>query len=123
MKKSNSGKFIITLVHAFIGWALCGAIIGIGREITTMKTTIIIHLIGAPVIFTIISMVYYKYYYFFWPLKTAILFLTFVMFMDFLVVALFIEKSFEMFTSFMGTWFPFILIFLSTFLTGLFYKK
>jgi hypothetical protein len=38
--------------------------------------------------------------------------------MDFFVVAMLINRSFEMFTSFLGTWLPFTLIFASTYFTG-----
>jgi hypothetical protein len=37
---------------------------------------------------------------------------------DALLIAPFIEKSYEMFTSFLGTWLVFILIFSSTYITG-----
>jgi len=43
--------------------------------------------------------------------------------MDFFVVAMLINHSFEMFTSLMGTWLPFALIFLSTYLSGLFVTR
>jgi hypothetical protein len=52
------------------------------------------------------------------PLKTAVSFLLIVMFMDFFLVALIINRSLEMFRSLLGTWIPFGLIFLSTYLTG-----
>jgi hypothetical protein len=39
--------------------------------------------------------------------------------MDVFVVALLIEGSFDMFKSVLGTWLPFLLIFLSTWWTGL----
>jgi len=39
--------------------------------------------------------------------------------MDVFVVALFVERSFEMFESIFGTWLPFLLIFLFTWWTGL----
>jgi hypothetical protein len=39
--------------------------------------------------------------------------------MDFFLVAMVINRSFEMFTSPLGTWIPFVLIFASTYLTGL----
>ncbi len=39
--------------------------------------------------------------------------------MDFFVVALLINRSLEMFASPLGTWIPFALIFVSTWLTGL----
>jgi hypothetical protein len=38
--------------------------------------------------------------------------------MDFFVVAMLINRSFEMFASLLGTWIPFALIFASTYLTG-----
>jgi hypothetical protein len=41
-----------------------------------------------------------------------------VIFMDLFLVALFIEKSFAMFTSLLGTWIPFGLIFTATYITG-----
>jgi len=57
------------------------------------------------------------------PLQTAIVFITFVFGMDFFVVALLINRSLEMFTSLLGTWLPFVLIFTSTWLTGTLTKK
>jgi hypothetical protein len=39
--------------------------------------------------------------------------------MDFFIVAMLINRNFEMFASLLGTWIPFALIFVSTFLTGL----
>jgi hypothetical protein len=43
--------------------------------------------------------------------------------MDFFVVATLILRSFEMFTSLLGTWIPFTLIFTSTWLTGIFVRE
>ena len=77
----------------------------------------IVHAIAAPVIFFVLSLVYMKYANVAGPLQTAIFFIGFVMVMDFLVVALLIIKSLQMFTSLLGTWIPFMLIFDSTFLT------
>ncbi|OGO29181.1 MAG: hypothetical protein A2136_06615 [Chloroflexi bacterium RBG_16_54_11] len=52
------------------------------------------------------------------PLKTAIIFVAFVMVVNFFGVALLINRSLEMFVSLLGTWIPFMLIFTSTLLTG-----
>ncbi len=120
---SNQFKSIIILAHAFAGWALCGAIIGIGRGITSLENTLIIHAIGAPVIFAVISWNYFKKFNFTDPLQTAVIFVSFVIFMDFFIIALMIEKSFDMFKSILGTWIPFILIMLSTYLTGIYSLK
>jgi hypothetical protein len=42
------------------------------------------------------------------------------MLLDFFVVALMVLHSLDMFASLLGTWIPFALIFISTWLTGLF---
>ncbi len=120
---SNQFKSIVILAHAFAGWALCGAIIGAGRKITSLENTLIIHAIGAPIIFAAISLNYFKRFNYTNPLQTAIIFVCFVIFMDFFIIALMIEKSFDMFKSILGTWIPFILIMLSTYLTGIYSLK
>ena len=114
MKKRS----LIILLHAFIGWALCGATMGIGSSLTTMETTLIIHAIGAPIFFFLVSLVYFKKFNYTSPLVTALIFVAFIIAMDFFLVGLIIQKSLEMFQSFLGTWLPFMLIFSSTYLTG-----
>ncbi len=101
-----------------MGWGLCGATIGIGRNLTLMENALIIHAVAAPVIFTMISIFYFKKVNHFSPLFIATFFLGFVVFMDIVVVATFIERDFSMFKSIIGTWVPFCTIFLSTFITG-----
>jgi hypothetical protein len=109
----------IILAHAFVGWALCAATMGIGMAITSLENTLIAHAIGAPIYFAAVSLVYFRKFNFTTPLQTAVLFIAFVIGVDFFVVALLIERSFEMFTSLLGTWIPFALIFTSTCLTGI----
>lgn len=119
MKTSTLKKITNILVLAFIGWALCGATMGIGREVTSLETALIVHAIAAPFIFGVISLIYFKKFNYTTPMQTAVFFTAFVILMDFFIVALLIEKSFEMFASPIGTWIPFALIFLSTYLVGL----
>jgi hypothetical protein len=114
----NVRKIITVLVHAFVGWALCAATIGIGMSTTTLDNALIIHAIAAPIFFMLVSLVYFKTYNYTTPLQTAIIFVAFVMLMDFFVVALLINRSLDMFASLLGTWLPFALIFASTYLTG-----
>ena len=111
-------KFFIVFVHAFIGWAFCAAIMGIGPLLFSMKTTLIIHAIGGPLGFAAISFNYFRKYYYTSPLQTAIFFVGFVIVVDFFLVALVILKNFDMFLSPLGTWIPFFLIFLVTLITG-----
>ena len=112
-------KVLILLVHAFIGWAFCTATMVIGMATMSLESALIVHAVGAPVFFTIISLVYFTRFNYTSPLLTALVFVSFVIVVDFFVVALLINRSLEMFASPLGTWIPFALIFTATFLTGL----
>lgn len=87
--------------------------------ITTQNAALTIHAMGAPLYFCTISLVYFSRFRYTNPLQTALIFTGFVMFLDFFLVAIIILRSLEMFTSLIGTWIPFALIFLSTYVTGL----
>jgi len=92
---------------------------GIGMAVTSLEKALVIHAIAAPIFFTGVSLLYFSKFNFTTPLQTASIFVALVIAMDFFLVAMLINRSFEMFTSLLGTWIPFALIFLSTWLTGL----
>jgi hypothetical protein len=115
----SAGRTGILLTHAFVGWLLCAATMGIGMAVTTLQTALIIHAIGAPIYFTAVSYVYFTRFNYTGPLQTALIFVGFVAVVDFLFVALLINKSLAMFGSLLGTWIPFALIFVSSLATGL----
>jgi len=115
----NTKKLIVLLLHAFVGWLLCAATIGIGMSLTTMEMALVIHAVAAPIFFAAVSMVYYSKFNYTAPLATATIFVGFVMVVDFFVVGLLINRSLVMFASLLGTWIPFALIFTSTLLVGL----
>lgn len=116
-------KVFVILALAFIGWALCGATMGIGMATMSIENALIVHAIGAPIFFTIISLFYFNRFNYTSPLQTALIFVGFVIFMDFFLVALLINRSLDMFANLLGTWIPFALIFASTYLTGLYFVK
>ncbi len=115
----NARKAVIILIHAFVGWALCAATMAVGMATMSQQNALIVHAIGAPIYFTIVSLIYFKLFNYTTPLQTALIFVSFVMLVDFFFIALLIIKSLEMFSSLLGTWIPFTLIFISTYLTGL----
>jgi len=117
---SQSRKVGTVIAFAFVGWAACAAIMGIGMSVASLQTTLIIHAIGAPIIFASLSLLYFRKFNYTNPLITAVAFIAIVMAMDFFVVALAIQRSVVMFSSVLGTWLPFALIFLSTYFTGLY---
>lgn len=86
--------------------------------VTTLKHALLIHALAAPVIFSALAFLYFRRFHWLTPLRTAVIFLAVIIVMDFCVVAVFIERSFAMFTSVLGTWLPFLLIFLATWWTG-----
>lgn len=108
----------ILIARAIVGWALCGATIGIARKITTLRDALVIHAVATPIIFTILSSIYFGLFGGIRPATTAAIFVVIVVSLDALVVAPLIEKSFDMFRSILGTWLPFALIFLAAWLTG-----
>lgn len=118
MKHLNAGQIVVIGIFGLVGWALCGAIVFIGRGLMPMDTTLIVHALGAPVIFTALSWIYFTRFGYTRPLVTAALFVGIVIFMDVALVALIIERSMEMFASLIGTWIPSAFIFISTYLTG-----
>jgi hypothetical protein len=92
---------------------------GIGMAITTIDNALIIHAVGAPIFFFLVSSYYFRKFAYTSPLQTAFIFISFVITLDFFFVGLVINHSLAMFTSLLGTWIPFALILLSTYLTGL----
>lgn len=110
----------IIIVIAFGGavWAFCGALIGVGRQLMTMEATLIVHAIGAPIGAAVASWAYFRNFDFTSALATAAIFVATALALDFFVVAMLIEKSFEMFASLLGVWIPQALIFTATYLTG-----
>ena len=109
----------VAVTHGLVGWVLCGATMSVGMKVTTLEAALILHALAAPVIFTALSLVYFHRLGSWSPLCTAAAFLGVVVVMDVFVVALLIERSFRMFESIVGTWLPFLLIFFSTWWTGL----
>ena len=106
------------LAHAGVGWAYCGALVGAGRWFFSVPTTLVLHAIGAPVGFALIALFYYRRYAFTSPMQTAAAFLGVVVALDLFLVAPVFEKSYTMFSSVLGTWIPFALIFAVTYFVG-----
>ena len=123
MNRFKAKQLVIPILIGLIGWALCGAVMFIGMAVTDIQTTLIAHAIGAPIIFSLLSWFYFNRFNYTSPVQTASIFICVVILMDFFLVALIINKSLEMFQSPIGTWIPFGLIFLATYLTGTFRVK
>jgi hypothetical protein len=113
------GRAATIVIFALVGWALCAASIGIGFAVTTQTVALIVHATVAPIVFAGLSWAYFTRVAYTTPLVTAALFLAIVAALDLVVVAALILRSFAMFGSVLGTWFPFVLIFAATWATGI----
>jgi hypothetical protein len=118
MVKLSFYKVVVIVAHALAVWMLCGALMFTGMSLLPLDYALVIHAIGAPIIAGLVAWVYFKQFHYTTPLVTACLFVGIVILMDFFVVALVIERSFAMFASLIGTWLPFVLIFMTTYLAG-----
>jgi hypothetical protein len=118
MSGTGIKKWIVIFAHGLAGWALCGAIIGVGRSVTSMENTLVIHAAGVPVIFGVISWVYHRKFHYTGSAVTALVFTLLAIVMDAGLVAPVFEKSYAMFESVLGTWIPFCLIFAAAYLAG-----
>ena len=118
MQSSGLKKFMLLFALALVVWAACAAVMFAGMALTSLNAALIIHALAAPVIAAIVSWFYFKRFHYTSPVETAVFFTAAVILLDVFVVALLVEKSFAMFGSILGTWIPFALIFLATYLTG-----
>jgi hypothetical protein len=75
-------------VHAFVGWALCAATMGLSIAATGLHNALIIHAVAVPIIFTTISALYFARFRYTRPLTTAAAFVAIVVFLDAVIVAM-----------------------------------
>lgn len=118
LRTMSLGQIAVALAHALVGWGLCGATMGIGLAKTSLERALVIHAVAAPIIFALVSAIYFTYFGYTSALATAAGFVAIVIVMDVVVVALLIQREFTMFRSVLGTWLPFSLIFTSTYVVG-----
>ncbi len=112
-------NWISVIVHALLGWAICGATIGLGRHVMSMRATLAVHLVVAPLAFALLTWSHFRRHPDSGPLQTSIALVGVVIGLDAFVVAPVFEHSYAMFQSVVGTWVPFGLIWLASFRVGL----
>lgn len=113
-------KLSIVLAFAVAVWAFCGAIMGIGPQIMSMETTLVVHAIGGPLGAAIAALIYFRFFGDVTPLALATAFVGVALTLDFFVVSPLFVGNYGMFASAIGLWIPMALIFATTWLTGSF---
>jgi len=106
------------IAHGVVGWAACGALMGVLLATVSERSAIIGHAVGAPIIFAVVAAHLFLRSGGRRPIFVAGKFTAIVIALDALIVAWLIQGSFAMFSSALGTWVPFALIFVSVFVTG-----
>ena len=120
MNRLDTQRVLILLVHALVGWALCTAIIAVGFALTTVQTTLVLHAIGGPILFGLVTWSYVRRFGHATPLQIAVSFVATALIVDLVVVALLVLRSLEMFGSVLGTWLPYASIFVVSYLVARF---
>ncbi len=106
------------LLHGVVGWALCAAATGALLWAMSAGAALVIHALLAPVIFAAVARHYFRARGARSPLPVALTFVGVVALLDLVVVAGVVQHSLAMFGSVVGSWLPFLLIFLVTIATG-----
>ncbi len=114
----NLQSSLVLMAHALAVWVLCGATLAIGRKIASLRQALLARAVAAPIIAAGVAFVYFTWFGEAIPVAAALSFEGVVFVLDLLVVALVIDRSLDMFRSVLGTWLPFLLIFMATLLTG-----
>jgi hypothetical protein len=110
---------VLLAPHAFVIWLGCALTVAFGRDVLGLETALRLHAIVAPALAGLVSLIYFQWFHAAPPLRAATFFVSFAILLDATVVAPVFEKSYAMFSSLLGTWLPFLLIFLATYFTGI----
>lgn len=105
---------IMLVAFALVGWGLCGATIGLARGLMPMEAALVLHAVAAPIIAGVLAYVYARRLAGPGPLAIGAVLLGVVVVMDAGLIAPWVERSWAMFRSPIGTWIPFALIFLAS---------
>jgi hypothetical protein len=99
-----------TLAWAVIGWGACGGTFGLARAALGVEAAIWIHLAAAPLIGALATRLLWRHRRHPGVTGTALAMAGVPAFLDSVVVAPFLERSYAMFQSAAGTWIPLALI-------------
>ncbi|MGW8251515.1 MAG: hypothetical protein ACWGO1_12795 [Anaerolineales bacterium] len=67
----DASKIIIILAHPFVGWAFCTASMVIGMATELLESAFIVHVVSAPIVFAIVSLVCFNKFSYTTPLLTG----------------------------------------------------
>jgi menaquinone-dependent protoporphyrinogen oxidase len=104
--------------HGFVGWALAAGLLAILLRFVSPAVSVAVHDVAAPVIFTLVSLHYFRARGAREPLFTAASFTVFAALFDVLLAGGASMRGLSTLASLTGTWLPLLLVFLATWATG-----
>jgi proline iminopeptidase len=112
-------RTLALLGFALLSWGLCGATIGVARGLMPIESALVVHAVAAPIIAGTLAYLCARCCAATTPLVTGLAFVGVVIVMDAGLIAPFVERSWDMFRSPIGTWIPFVLMFLAAWAAAL----
>jgi menaquinone-dependent protoporphyrinogen oxidase len=106
------------VTHGLVGWALCAMLVMWLLDVATPQRAVIVRAIAATIIFGMAAWHYFSVRGAREPLPAAVFFTLLVVALD-LTLPSFAPRSTAVITGFAGTWLPWSLVFVTTYLTGL----
>ncbi len=116
--RTRAGRGLVIGLHGIAIWGLCGGVMEAARAAIGQDNALVVHAVAAPIIAAAVSAAYVRRFGYTRPIATAAAFTIIPMLLDATVIAPFAEHSYAMFTSAIGTWIPFTLIFASVYATS-----
>jgi hypothetical protein len=120
----ESGKIAVIFAHAFVIWV---TVMGIGMMIISIDNTstgsLLLYISTPIVISALVTTIYFRWFGYTSPLKTAAIFVFTTILLDLLIVAMIIMRNIDIFYSALDTWIPFLFIFITSYLAGMLFKR
>jgi len=111
-------KALIVLLFTLAGWGMLAAVLLIGRKLLGMPNALIAQAVAAPVVFALVSWLYFRRYAYTSPLRTACIFTGAAIFLQAAVFAFFTPQGATIFFRPLSAWAAFALTFATTYLVG-----
>lgn len=106
------------LAYGVVGWGLCAALTMALSQLSSIGVALVARAVFAPLVFLSISIRYFHPAGAREPLPTALFWSAIIAVLDAALVVGAVNGDFAKFTSIVGTWLPYSLVFVTTWLTG-----
>lgn len=121
--KTSARHVIITLAFGVFGWLLCGIVKNVSLYVYDPDVALLANAAAAPIFFSLIIHYYNRRHCYFSPTQTAVMVTGVFAALEFFVSALLLQGDLHLFAGLLGAWIPFTLVFIASWLTGLYCEE